>query len=780
MSGFQWTIGGISAEDDSSKGSSARGAGKSASKFLASDRVRGIVNVTGNSCFLNSLLQALAVLPPLHGYLRAIVSAADSVERKKRDALSSLHAKTHGEFEGAGKASTVAVDTEENVVAKKLVWDDYAVEGEERGEVSCDDSSGGVLSSLLASDSRPTAKHIALQLLRMLSTLVYPFSSADGMPFPVSPLLSPGGIHSLFEDRDQHDVHELLIQMLSCLDDDELHTIQLEDEASTLFLEWPSLLKTVASPITSRAATVMHASHVSASPSTSTTAASYAGVDACELSPGSHLTPRSLQNASPPLFSSASGPSTLSVAKMRPVPGSNWTHSLMNRSGVCSAMKKAARQNAAARQSDPTDTAMPAVVRQVGTISPMRGIAGQRVLCEACALPPLEITNDGIAPKEGAFEVAHVPFAPASWIQEALMVLSLSPSPAAVGAGRKYRRPDAPRHTGSSNYASAHSQYASLTVEDLLAHHFRDDPITGYVCENPRCGHINYRFERVSRRIMPLEHNARKQNCLIQLPPILALQVRRSDFHAHSGRATKASTLVSFDWTLDMFPFTMEGKECVRQAGVSEGYYIYDLMSVVQHLGFSSSGGHYVTFRRVPASLEDPDCVAPQWVRTSDTMVDIVSASEVQRAEAYMLFYVRRDFRHPCRLQSALIATKSADVAMQPSVRQLLVRHPMHSVLQTVQQAAMEALGKGGEPSIIRDIVATIIRALASNSAASSSSSTNTPSAASSKLVLGQVMTAFKRLLQDSPGEAAAGTGEGADGSWSDTLRIVWFPTEYE
>jgi len=57
----------------------------------------------------------------------------------------------------------------------------------------------------------------------------------------------------------------------------------------------------------------------------------------------------------------------------------------------------------------------------------------------------------------------------------------------------------------------------------------------------------------------------------------------------------------------------------------------YRLHAVVEHKGGPSSG-HYVTYRRT----------GREWVRTSDVEVVKSSLSEVQAAEAYILFYSRR------------------------------------------------------------------------------------------------------------------------------------------
>lgn len=72
----------------------------------------------------------------------------------------------------------------------------------------------------------------------------------------------------------------------------------------------------------------------------------------------------------------------------------------------------------------------------------------------------------------------------------------------------------------------------------------------------------------------------------------------------------------------------------------------YDLVSVVVHLGGSSSSGHYIAYRRCgtgstggSAKGINPNGV---WYRVSDTQVHPVDADEVLQAEATALFYERQ------------------------------------------------------------------------------------------------------------------------------------------
>ena len=65
----------------------------------------------------------------------------------------------------------------------------------------------------------------------------------------------------------------------------------------------------------------------------------------------------------------------------------------------------------------------------------------------------------------------------------------------------------------------------------------------------------------------------------------------------------------------------------------------YKLTAVVEHIGDMFSG-HFVTYRRSPY-VRAGERFSNKWLYTSDMAVREVSADEVLKAEAYMLFYER-------------------------------------------------------------------------------------------------------------------------------------------
>ena len=107
------------------------------------------------------------------------------------------------------------------------------------------------------------------------------------------------------------------------------------------------------------------------------------------------------------------------------------------------------------------------------------------------------------------------------------------------------------------------------------------------------------------------------------------------------------------------------GPEAPSPDNLRGGGMIYDLVAVVQHLGWSSASGHYVVFRRLrdprscahvlqpgvsgsgPARGACSACCGSgggggQWVRISDASVEAVGTDDVLRCDATLLLYERR------------------------------------------------------------------------------------------------------------------------------------------
>jgi ubiquitin C-terminal hydrolase len=110
---------------------------------------------------------------------------------------------------------------------------------------------------------------------------------------------------------------------------------------------------------------------------------------------------------------------------------------------------------------------------------------------------------------------------------------------------------------------------------------------------------------------------------LEQLPIVFNFHLKR--FRWQNIHRDKLTQRVAFPLELDMGPFVADG---------GAGSHLYQLSAVVIHEGRSIMSGHYkcITY----------NTALDRWLLTNDARVSAVSVEELLRAEAYILFYVRK------------------------------------------------------------------------------------------------------------------------------------------
>ncbi|XP_036746124.1 ubiquitin carboxyl-terminal hydrolase 33 isoform X2 [Manis pentadactyla] len=150
-----------------------------------------------------------------------------------------------------------------------------------------------------------------------------------------------------------------------------------------------------------------------------------------------------------------------------------------------------------------------------------------------------------------------------------------------------------------------------VTLQDCLAAFFARDELKGdnmYSCEKCKKLRNGVKFCKVQK-----------------FPEILCIHLKR--FRHELMFSTKISTHVSFPLEgLDLQPFL--AKDSPAQIVT------YDLLSVICHHGTASSG-HYIAYCR--------NNLNSHWYEFDDQSVTEVSESTVQNAEAYVLFYRKRN-----------------------------------------------------------------------------------------------------------------------------------------
>jgi ubiquitin C-terminal hydrolase len=130
--------------------------------------------------------------------------------------------------------------------------------------------------------------------------------------------------------------------------------------------------------------------------------------------------------------------------------------------------------------------------------------------------------------------------------------------------------------------------------------------------------------EENTNAILPLPARGPAKKCLVisRPPVVLCFHVQRRYYDAATDRMVKSAQIVAFPPKIDIAPFC---------AYASRGSSMpYTLMSIIEHRG-NAHAGHYVTYRRIRSG--------DGWVIVSDDSVSAISWEEVRRAQAYMLIY---------------------------------------------------------------------------------------------------------------------------------------------
>lgn len=140
--------------------------------------------------------------------------------------------------------------------------------------------------------------------------------------------------------------------------------------------------------------------------------------------------------------------------------------------------------------------------------------------------------------------------------------------------------------------------------------------------------------------ISPLRGDAYKASLLMRPPQVLCIHIQRRHYEISCNRMVKVMRHVHFDEVLDLGAYCAYGENSFEKQRTfstttsrsCEARIPYKLMSVIEHQG-NAFGGHYQTYRRFDPNQND-------WAVVSDESIAFRTWNDVKRCQAYMLFYV--------------------------------------------------------------------------------------------------------------------------------------------
>jgi len=153
---------------------------------------------------------------------------------------------------------------------------------------------------------------------------------------------------------------------------------------------------------------------------------------------------------------------------------------------------------------------------------------------------------------------------------------------------------------------------AAVTLDDCLKTFFSADQLTGdnmYSCD--KCKKLR---------------NGVKQCRITRPPEVLCIQLKRFRHEGYNSYPTKISCPVKYP---------LEGLDVSAYMSDEVGESLYDLFAVVVHRGGSGAGGHYTSHALNP--------IDNSWYEYDDSWVSMSDEASVANAEAYLLFYKKRE-----------------------------------------------------------------------------------------------------------------------------------------
>ncbi|XP_028306211.1 ubiquitin carboxyl-terminal hydrolase 44 [Gouania willdenowi] len=191
-------------------------------------------------------------------------------------------------------------------------------------------------------------------------------------------------------------------------------------------------------------------------------------------------------------------------------------------------------------------------------------------------------------------------------------------------------------HSNSSRESAAQT---SCHLTEMLAKFTETEALEGNIYA---CDQCNVARRRTSSKPLVLTQ-AQKRLMVHKLPQVLRLHLKRFRWSGRNHRE-KIGVHVSFDRLLNMEPYCCHEAPPTKSVTCSSPpsspgslrtkHFLYELSAVVMHHGKGFGSGHYTAY-----------CYNTEggfWVHCNDSKLNVCSAEEVCRAQAYILFYTQR------------------------------------------------------------------------------------------------------------------------------------------
>ncbi|KAK6204308.1 uncharacterized protein RJT21DRAFT_110887 [Scheffersomyces amazonensis] len=118
---------------------------------------------------------------------------------------------------------------------------------------------------------------------------------------------------------------------------------------------------------------------------------------------------------------------------------------------------------------------------------------------------------------------------------------------------------------------------------------------------------------------------------LKKLPPILSIQLKRFKHNSSNDTSSKIEDPVQIPLYLNMTKYCVEAEsESESSSSTGEENMFYELFGLVCHIG-SVNTGHYIVLIKNRQG---------EWFKFDDSIISLVSPEEVQKTNAYLLFYI--------------------------------------------------------------------------------------------------------------------------------------------